>query len=274
MDRWEAELDLKNSKHQVRAAQIGILVTALVAWQYLPYIKPLANFSHVFDSFFISSPSRVAIRLYDLFTGANGTTEVWSYLFPTVEASLLGLLFGLLVGGFVGLVFSNFDFLARVFQPFIVVLNAIPRIALIPIVIVIFGPTFSSSVVLSFMVVVFVAFYSAFEGGRSVRRVQLNSVRLLGANSWQLVFRVRFNYVAAWVLTSLPVAATFALLTVVTSEILTGVHGLGALISVAGNEADATLSFAVAIVTAAVGLIIVGLGAWLRRIVLHWWDQQ
>ena len=207
-----------------------------MAWQYLPYIKPLANFSHVFDSFFISSPSRVAIRLYDLFTGANGTTEVWSYLFPTVEASLLGLLFGLLVGGFVGLVFSNFDFLARVFQPFIVVLNAIPRIALIPIVIVIFGPTFSSSVVLSFMVVVFVSVLQCIRRRSQRSSRSIDSVRLLGANSWQLVFRVRFNYVAAWVLTSLPVAATFALLTVVTSEILTGVHGLGALISVAGKR--------------------------------------
>lgn len=153
------------------------------------------------------------------------------------------------------------------FRPFLVALNTVPRIALVPIIVIIFGPTFQSSVVLAFIVV----FWNAYEGGRSVAPQLLECSGLLGASQRQVMIHVRLPYVVAWGLAALPLAASLRIVAVVTGEILTGYPGLGRLISVAQSTADSTLTFAVAITLSVLGLVLVGLAEVVKRRVLHWW---
>jgi NitT/TauT family transport system permease protein len=256
---------------RVLLAQLAVIVLWLVAWQYLPNIPALSTRSHLLDVFFISSPTRVAQRLYDLATGSHDTVRVWKYVWPTLSSSLVGLALGMLAGGTGGLLLSASRFLSQVFQPFLVALNAIPRIAIIPIVVIVFGATFQSSVVLSFIVVFFVVFWNAYEGGRAVAPHLLQCSRVFGATRLQIMLHVRLPYVLAWALASLPLAATFALLSVVTGEILTGYSGMGRLITVAETTADSTLTIAVAVILSVLGLGVVAIAALLKRRVLHWW---
>jgi NitT/TauT family transport system permease protein len=263
----------RRSRSSVIAAQLLVLAMFIIAWQWVPTIGWFQRRSKLFDPFFISSPSKIATRAVDLARG-RGDVSIWPYAGRTLQAALIGTIIGMVLGAFVGLVLSHSDFLSRVFRPFIAAINAIPRIALIPIVVVVFGPSFKSSVIISVLIVFFVAFFSAWEGGRSVPSVVVQNAELLGASTWDVLRRVRLPYVVAWAITALPLAVTFSLLTVVTGELLTGYAGFGRLISLANMTADATTTFAVAAYLGAIGVVAVALAQLVRNRLLHWWDAN
>lgn len=259
------------ARSPVWLAQIALLAVFLLAWQFLPQIPALKAVSHLFDSYFVSSPVRVAKELGDLMTGSNGSPLIWGYVWATVYASPLGTLIGMVLGAAFGLVLSNFHFLSEVMRPFVIGMNAVPRIALVPIIVIVFGPTHLSNVIISVLVVFFVAFFSAYEGGTSVRQELVQNARLLGASNWRILTVIRLQFVMAWTLASMPLSVTFAVISVVTAEILTGVPGMGSLLGTAAVTGNAALTFAVVITLAVVGVVITLAADAIRGRVLHWW---
>lgn len=254
--------------------QTAIVAVFLLCWEFLPKIEQVRNLGAFFDPFFISSPSEVARTLAELVAGSNGRVLIWPFVWQTVSSSLLGVLVGVVAGGLFGLVLSNSRFLSDLLQPLVVAVNAIPRIALIPIIVIIFGPTFRASVATAVMVVFFVAFYNAYEGGRTVSQTMLRNAEILGASKFQVARHIRLPYAFAWIMATLPLATTFALLSVVTGEILTGTPGLGKLITQALVFSDSGLTFAVVVVLSIVGITVTTAASKVRRIVLHWWESN
>lgn len=260
----------RQSRWVISGAQLLFAATVLLLWQYLPQVGNLSQWK-MLDPYFISSPTLVGESLVNLLLGRDGVPSVWEYLWPTFLASVIGLTIAMVVGGLIGLLLGSFEFAGAVFRPFVVALNAVPRIALIPIVVVLFGSGMQSSVVVALMVVVFVALFNAYEGARTVEAHVRQNVRLLGASGWDVMWRVRFPYALAWTLSSLPVAVSFAIVSVVTGEILTGVEGMGLLITGATNAADTSLTFAVIIVLSVCAMLMLWASDVFKRRMLHWW---
>ncbi|HVW44882.1 MAG TPA: ABC transporter permease subunit [Amycolatopsis sp.] len=250
-----------------------VVVVVLAGWQYLPMIEPLKSRYHVFDPFFISSPTSVGSYLGKLFTGSDGVVSIWPYLGYTVQATLIGVAIGVAAGVVVALLLSQYAALARVMRPFISFVNATPRIALIPIIVILVGPTMSMSVITAFLVVFFIAFYNGLSGGLGIPGPIISNARLLGASNSEIAMQVRLPYVGAWVFAALPNAISFGFVTVVTAEILTGQPGMGQLITTAISNSDATLTFSVVILLAVVGSLFVLAAEVLQRRILHWWDR-
>jgi NitT/TauT family transport system permease protein len=261
-------------KPAIWALRLALAVFLLACWQFLPQIKALQEFSPVFDPFFVSSPQRVVERLIDLATGSDGQPEMWSYLWATVKATLLGVLIGTALGAAFGLFLSNSRTAQEVLRPFMAFLNATPRIALVPIFVIIAGPTLTMTVITSVAVVFFLVFYNAQAGGGSVPGQVVQNARLLGATGAEVMWRIRLRYVLVWTMLSLPNAISFGLVAVVTAEILTGQVGMGRLLLNSITTVDATLTFAVVIVLAFVGVILVTAAEVGTRRALHWWTQS
>jgi NitT/TauT family transport system permease protein len=266
-------LNLRTRKRvTIHAWQVIVLAALLVGWEWVPQLPHARDVGAFLDPFFISSPSRVAAEVRDLLTGAHDTPTIWKPLRETLQAALIGIGGGTVVGAAVGLLLSNSDMLYRVFTPFITALNAMPRIALIPIWIIILGPTENAASAAAAFLVVFSVFFNALEGARSISRETVQNARILGTGRMGIIFRVRFPYMLAWVFAALPAAVGFGLGATITTELLTGVSGLGGILSIAINSVQATLTFATVVVISVCGVTIVVLLARLRRQVLHWWD--
>lgn len=248
-----------------------MVVVGLGLWEFLPRIESLSDRYKFLDPFFVSSPGDTFTRIVDMATGRNDSFVVWPYLKTTLAATFGGLVIGLFSGGALGLLLSNSQFLQRVTRPFIVAVNATPRVAFIPIIVILFGPTQGASIAISVLVVFFVAFFNAFEGGSTVASHLLQNARVLGASERGVMLRVRLPYVFAWTMAALPVAIAFSLVSVVTAEILTGNAGIGRLITTATSTVDATLTMAVVAYLSVVGATIVALADVMKRRVLHWW---
>jgi len=259
------------SRLTVVAIQLAVVAAFLAAWQYLPQIEWFSSRFRFLDPLFISSPSDVALELYRQTTGADDTLTIWTYVWPTLWASIIGTAIGVVGGLICGLALADSQNLSRIFRPFLIALNAVPRIALVPVFIILFGPTTEGTAAVCIAVVFFVAFFNAYEGASSVPAEVLQNVRLLGAKRFAIVTRVRFPYAAAWTFASLPLAITFAIITAVTAEVLIGTRGMGRLLLISMQTGTAALTFTVAIVLSVLGLIAVGITELSRRRILHWW---
>jgi NitT/TauT family transport system permease protein len=264
----------RRSTAAIVAMQVLVLIAILAAWQWLPSIHALRNFSVAFDPFFISSPDRVYHRVSDLLTGAGSTPAVWPNLWVTLKATLIGVAIGTVTGAIAGLVLSNNDTLERVANPFVAFFNSMPRVALVPIFVIIAGPTATASALVAVVVVFFLVFYNAFAGGSSVPIQTVQNAQLLGASPSEVMRQVRLPYVMVWTFTALPNALSFGLVAVVTAEILTGQIGMGALLAQSINTVDSTLTFSVVVILSLVGVLLVTLADLVKARALHWWESS
>lgn len=261
-------LERRLTRPQRLTAQIAVIVAFFAAWQFLPLIPPIAD--HTFISrFYISSPSEIVTWLGRLATGTD-TVAVWPYLYITAIGTVVGTAIGIVAGAVVGLLFAEVRALSDIAQPFVVVLNSVPRIALIPIIVLIAGPTLTSSIINVALVVFFLAFFNAFNGGRQIKSAMVENALLLGASRWQIMLRLRSPYVLLWTFAVIPNAISFGLVVAVTNELLTGLKGMGALLLTATANLEAGLTFGVIIILAVVGVILYGLAEIVRRRATRW----
>lgn len=258
------------SHRRVTLIQVGMVAAMLAAWQYVPQIPGLSDISPVFNPFFISSPARVGETLYALFTG-DGISPIWPYLQQTVQSALIGTFGGTVLGATGGILLSNDERMNQVLRPFVLAVNAIPRIALIPIIVIVFGATVTTTVVTAVIIVTFVVFFNAYEGGRSVPTHVLENAILMDASPRQVMQHIRLPYVLAWTFAALPNAVSFGLVGVVTAEILTGFAGIGRLLVISVNTASSSLTFSVVVILSVLGVTLVTLTELLKRRWLHWW---
>jgi NitT/TauT family transport system permease protein len=222
----------------------------------------------VFDPFFISQPSLIVARIYEW--AWPGPFSLWPHLFDTLQATFLGLFVGAGSGFLVGLALAQNKFLARVFHPFIVALNSMPRVAFVPLITLLFGFGLASKVVTAWFVVFFLLFFNTYKGSLSVQRELIEFCRTLGASHGQILWRVRVPYGAAWTFAALPNAVSFALIGVVLSEFVGSGTGMGYLMIQALAALNATDMFAAIGVLSIAGLTLVYIVQFVERRVLHW----
>lgn len=261
------------ARRQALLFQALLIAVLLSAWELVPRLPGVSAAVPVLDPFFISSPTRVLDMLASLAMGGAISGPIWPFARETVQNALIGTAAGMLVGAAVGLLLSNDERLNQVVRPFVVAGNAVPRIAIIPIIVILFGASAGTSLATATITGFFTVFFNAYEGGRSLPPQMVDNARVMGATPTQLMRDVRLRYVVAWSFATLPNAVSNGLLTVVTAEILTGYSGMGRLLMLAIGAASASLTVATVVVLSTIGLILVGASEILRARALHWWIE-
>ena len=250
------------SRTTVLIWQIGIAVVGLALWQWGVYVRLL-------DPFFVSRPSDIARRIATwVMTGS-----VWHHLVTTLEEALLGLVFGSALGITLGFVLARSPLVARVCDPYITMLNAIPRVVLAPIFLLWFGLGIWSKVALAVTLVFFVMFFNTYQGVRDADRVLVDNARMLGASERQLVRHVLIPSALTWIFSSLHTSLGFALVGAVVGEYLGSARGLGYVIQQAEGTFDTTGVFAGMVVLGVVVVVVSAVVARLERWLLRWKEQ-
>lgn len=255
------------SQRSERLWQLAIVVCILGAWEGLTRV-PWFVAHTVFDPFFISQPSRIAVRLFEWMQ--PGPQSVWPHLWLTLQATLWGLIVGVGSGFLVGLALGRSPKLARIFNPFIVAFNSMPRIAFVPLITMFFGLGMLSKVVTAWFVVFFLVFFNTYKGARSVEREMLDFCRTLGGSERQILWRVHVPTAAAWTFAALPNAISFALIGVVLAEFVGSTTGMGYLMTTALATLNATDMFAAVTLLSLVGILLVSALTALEKRLLHW----
>lgn len=208
--------------------RLAILAVLLGSWEWLTGIKAISQTPGLYwlDPFFVSRPSVIARRFAYLASGQVRLT-IWAMALSTVQSTLWGFAVGVSTGFAAGLVLGRNDRLSRVFEPYIVAFNSLPRIALVPLITMIFGFGVLAKIVLAWTIVFFIVFFNTFQGARSVDPDLIHSARFLGANDRQIMSTVVVPSALAWTFASLTPSISFALIGVVVGEFLGGESGGG-----------------------------------------------
>jgi len=239
--------------------QIVVGALALALWQGLVSLKLL-------DPFFVSRPTDIVRRVGSWVIGGS----LWRHLSVTLEESLLGLLVGAAFGITLGFALARSPMLARVLDPYISMLNAIPRVVLAPLFLLWFGLGIWSKVALAVTLVFFVMFFNTYQGVRDASQVLIDNVRMLGASERQLVRHVLVPSALTWIFSSLHTSLGFAVVGAVVGEYLGSTKGLGYVISQAEGTFDTTGVFAGMTVLGVVVLMVSAGVTRLERWLLRW----
>jgi NitT/TauT family transport system permease protein len=219
----------------VVALQLTILLAVIVVWE-VGTNTPTGPNRFLVDPFIWSRPSRIVGRLGEWLQSGIILNNVFITLYEAFMSFVLGALAGVLVG----FVLARSELWSRVLNPFIQVLNALPRLVFAPIFFLLFGLDENSKIALGFSLVFFIVFFNAYQGVREVDRNVFNNVRMLGANERQMAWHVLLPSALTWILTSLHTSVGFAMVGAVVGEYLGAARGLGHVIAQSEGNLDAT----------------------------------
>jgi NitT/TauT family transport system permease protein len=267
--------------------QIAILLVTLSIWEWgfdlCKALLPKPWVPKILDPYFISKPTaiwRSFLKLGCLADNAGfvscyreNANNLWLATLVTLKNMWWGFLWGTSLGVLTGLVLGRSEFLSQIFEPYIVAMNSIPRIALVPLIILIFGLGDLSKVVTAGIVVFFVVFFNTFEGTRSVDRDQIAAARLLGASELTVLKTVVIPSALAWVFASLTPAVSFALIGVIVGEFIGAERGLGKLIIEAEARANAAEMMVAIFVMMIVGIVLALVVRRVQSYLLRWQPQ-
>jgi NitT/TauT family transport system permease protein len=267
----QSELDLQASGRRSRSRRAAfvwlgrllVIVVVIGGWQWFTAVGWV-------DKFFYGQPTGIWNSLVTLFTQGTAFGSIWEQIGVTVEEAVFGFLLGTVVGIIFGILLGSNRYLSDVLNPYIKVLNSIPRIVLGSIFIVAFGLGLFPKVLLAAVLVFFAVFFNAYQGVREVDQNLIANVRVLGASPLQIARHVTIPSAMTWIIASLHTAFGFAIIGALVAEILGALQGIGLIISQAQGRLDPDTVFACMVI---IGVFTLGaeyLITLLEKVVLKW----
>ena len=233
------------SKINLLLLQILVAVVAIALWHVLTTYPVFGKI--LLPPFFFSNPYDVAKQIVTWFA----TGVIWKHLWVTLIEAMLAFVIGSIGGVLVGFWFARQPRTAAVFDPYVKMVNALPRVVLAPIFTLWLGLGIWSKVALGVTLVFFIVFFNVYQGVKEVSPTVLANARMLGMNERQLMRHVYWPSALSWMFSSLHTSVGFAVVGAVVGEYLGAAAGLGYLIQQAEGVFDVAGVFAGMFVLAA-----------------------
>jgi NitT/TauT family transport system permease protein len=255
--RYLRTLRIRNAR--VIGVQIAALAIFFGLWQF-------ATSWRFIDPFITSDPVAMAYKLVSLIKDGSLGYHVFVTVFETLVGFAIGTLIGIVLAG----VLWWSEFLSDVAEPYIVVLNATPKIALGPVFIIWLGATINAVIALAVSISLFVTILSVFSAFRQVDREKLILVKALGATKWQQFRKVVFPSAVPTIVATLKVNIGLSLIGTIVGEFLAGSAGLGSLIVYGQNVFDMSLVMTCLVLLTAIAGVMYHAIVLLERYFVRW----
>lgn len=227
---YDDDAKVKKRKRIIIIGRITAAVLLFAGWEFFTRIGWM-------DSYYWSSPSAVFKTTLAQLTGGTLAQDM-AY---TSSSTILGFIFGTLCGSVLGLSFWWSKAYAGISEPFLIILNALPKLALGPVLVIMFGIGFFSKAVLAFLMTVVTTALYAYSGVKSVDPAMETLMYSLGAKRRQVFTKIVVPWSMPWIISSLRVNIALALAGAIVGEFISSEHGVGRMIIYAGTILDINL---------------------------------
>lgn len=196
-----------------------ILILFLGLWQVLSDMG-------VISSFIFSSPYKVMVSIKNMaFSG-----ELFKHIFTTLKEIMLSFTIGSLLGFVLAVIFYLVPFLKRVMDPYLTLLNSLPKVSLGPILIIWLGANMNSIVVMSLLINVIVTLITIYNGLVTTDVYKIKMFKSFGANTYQIMTKLVIASNKKTIFSSLKLNISMSLIGVIMGEFLVSKAGIGYLI--------------------------------------------
>jgi NitT/TauT family transport system permease protein len=259
----------KSWRHPIlRRAQWLVPVSILVGlgiWQELTVWFGL-------PAFILPGPVAVWQRFLRSLADGSLLSNAW----VTLEEVLLGLLLGSILATVLGYLLTKSNLAERILSPYLIASQAIPTVAIAPLLIIWFGPGMFSKVLVCALIVFFPVLVNTMVGVRAVPENLKDLMQSLRATRWQMLRYLEIPAALPVFLGGLRIGATLSVIGAVVGEFVGADHGLGFLINVARGQYDTAMVFVAIFSLIVMALALYGLVTLLEVRLLAWqtWRQK
>ncbi len=215
---------VKRDKLKVTLFRILILLGFIVLWELAADMKWI-------DPFLTSSPSRMFKSFLSFYEDGTILRHIWVTCYETI----LGFSLGTILGTIIAIVLWWFPFTAKVLDPYLVVLNALPKVALAPIIIFWVGNGTSAIIVIALLISIVTTIISVFTGFQEVDREKILLMKTFQANKIQILRYLIIPYTIPVLISALKINVGLSWVGVIMGEFLVAREGLGFLIVYGGQ---------------------------------------
>ncbi len=241
------------------ALRLGLIGLVVAVWElacmYLkvaPYILPPPS------SIFRAMVNGFSSNLYP------------EHMAVTLTETFLGFILGCTLAFVLGTIVALSRRVEYFLYPFIVMFQAMPKVALAPLIIVWFGLGLTSKIINAALVAFFPLMVNTIVGLRSAEEDRINLMRSLAASKWQIFWMLQLPNALPYIFAGLEIAMIFALIGAIVAEFVGAEKGLGMLIQSMNINMDVAGQFSILLILSMLGLILNGMISLLRRRVLFW----
>ena len=210
---------IKRKKRIIVFFRCFILILFLIIWELLARTE-------VINTFLSSSPSMVVETTIGLFASGN----LWRHILITLVEVLVSFFIAFVIGiGVASLLWSS-EMLSKILDPYLTILNSLPKVALGPLIIIWFGASVRSIIVMSLMINIFVTIINIYVGFAMTNEEYIKLLKTMGASKIQIFTKVILPANRKNIINALKINISMSLIGVIMGELLVSKEGLGYLI--------------------------------------------
>ena len=220
----EYKKQVRNKKLFILIWQLSIFIIFICAWEVSTKLK-------LIDSFLISSPSAITSLFFEY--ALNNT--LWPHIYISVMETILGLFIGTTLGFIIATILYLFPTISKILDPYLIVLNALPKTALAPILIIWAGTNIKGIVVVSISLSIVVTIISMLSYFKNVDENLIKMMKTMSANKLQILFKVVYPSNIDNILSVIKVNIGMSWVGVIVGEFLVSREGIGYLVVYGGQ---------------------------------------
>ena len=210
---------IKRRKLIVVISQILIVVAFFGIWEYLAT-------KNIINSFVFSKPSKIINTIINLGVQNN----LFNHIFVTLEEVLIAFILGIVLGFIVAIVLYESPMLSNILDPFLTMINSLPKVALGPLIIIIAGANMKSVIVMALLINLIISIITIYNGFINVDKEKLKLIKSFGANKRQILFKLVIPSSYNTIISSMKLCISMSLIGVIMGEFLVSRAGIGYLI--------------------------------------------
>lgn len=237
--------------------RVLLLVFLIGFWELVAY-------KNWVDPFIISSPSRVVKQAVELYN--NGT--LFLHIFTTLNETILAFALSTLIGFAVAVVLFLITPIRRVLEPYLVVLNSLPKIALGPLLIIWVGVGTRAIVAMGILICVVITIINLLNGYLSVSTEKIMLLKSMGANKFQIMTKLVFPATLPNLMSTLKINLGMAWVGVIMGEYLSSKAGLGYLLVYGGQVFQLNLVMCSIVILCILSALMYGIISIIEKIII------
>lgn len=210
---------IKRRKLIVVISQILIVASFFGIWEYL------AN-KNIINSFVFSKPSKIIDTIINLAVQNN----LFNHIFVTLEEVLIAFALGTLLGFIIAVILYEIPILSNILDPFLTMINSLPKVALGPLIIIIAGANMKSVIVMALLINLIISIITIYNGFMNTDKVKLKLIKSFGATRRQILFKLVVPCSYNTIISSMKLCISMSLIGVIMGEFLVSRAGIGYLI--------------------------------------------
>jgi len=235
MDDYEHKVYLRNirrNKILVCISQLLIISIFLFLWEYL-------SNKGIINSFIYSSPRRAFNSIIKLYL--NG--ELFQHIWVTVYETFISFILATFLGVVVAVILWYNNFLYRVLEPYLTIINSLPKVAMGPVIIIMFGANVKSVIIMALLISLIVTICNVYNGFANTDKFKIRLLKSFKANKLQILKYLIIPYNYHIIINSLKINVSMSLIGVIMGEFLVSKQGLGYLINYGSQVFNLDLVF-------------------------------